>query len=143
MQLLVWAREQEQVDNRIKILIVEPDASMSLLLRDTLEMEGYMVDVAHSSNEAWQLINNWRPELILLEVDISSDGLDGWELTKKVKQDPNLAGIWLVMTTKNPDHHTALDCGADLYLPKPFELQFLFSEIRYLLRARIRSGVLL
>ncbi|MBI3591858.1 MAG: response regulator [Candidatus Melainabacteria bacterium] len=142
-RLRLVASEHEQIDNRIKILVVEPDASMSLLLRDTLEMEGYMVDVAHSSSEAWQLINNWRPELILLEVDISSDGFNGWELTKKVKQDPNLAGIWLVMTTKNPDHHTALDCGADLYLPKPFELQFLFSEIRYLLRARIRSGVLL
>ena len=131
------------LDNRIKILVVEPDASMSLLLRDTLELEGYMVEVANSAHEAWQLINTWRPELILLETEITSGDLDGWALTRKVKQEPDLAGIWMVMTTKNSDHSKALECGADLYLPKPFELQFLFSEIRYLLRARIKSGVML
>ena len=142
-RLRLATNEPGHSDNRIKILVVEPDASMSLLLRDTLEMEGYVVDVAHSSDEAWTLINNWRPELILLEADINSDGFNGWELARKVKQDLLLAGIWLVMTTKSPDHNKALESGADLYLPKPFELQFLFSEIRYLLRARVRSGVLL
>ena len=130
-------------EKRIKILVVEPDASMSLLLSDTLEMEGYVVDVAHSTSEAWHLINSWRPELILLETDIVPDPIDGWELTKKIKQNAELAGIWLVMTTKSPDHYKALECGADLYLPKPYELQVLFSEIRYLLRARIRSSILL
>jgi len=142
-RLRLATSESGHKDNRIKILVVEPDASMSLLLRDTLEMEGYVVDVAHSANEAWSMISNWRPELILLEADVDSTGFDGWELTKKVKQTAELAGIWLVMTTKNSDHNKALECGADLYLPKPFELQFLFSEIRYLLRARIKSGVLL
>ena len=142
-RLRLVANESAHAENRIKILVVESDASMSLLLRDTLEMEGYFVDTAHSFNEAWNMINNWLPELILIETDIVSDGISGWELTKKVKQDPKLAPIWLVVTTKNPDHVTALESGADLYLPKPFELQFLFSEIRYLLRARVRSGVLL
>ena len=130
-------------DKRIKILVVEPDASLSLLLKDTLELEGYFVDVAHTSEEAWSLINTWRPELVLLEVDVSSGMLSGWDLACKLKQDPKLAGIWLVMATKNPDHSKALDCGTDLYLPKPFELQVLFSEVRYLLRARLRSRVLL
>src|SRR3989338_6992363 len=116
---------------------------MSLLLKDTLEIEGYFVDVAHSTHEAWSLINNWRPELILLEVDVSSDGFDGLELTSKIKQMPELAETWIIMTTKNPDHNKALESGADLYLPKPYELQVLFSEVRYLLRARIKSGVLL
>ena len=142
-RLRLVANELAHAENRIKILVVESDASMSLLLRDTLEMEGYFVDTAHSFNEAWNMINSWLPELILIETDIVSDGISGWELTKKVKQDPKLAPIWLVVTTKNPDHVTALESGADLYLPKPFELQFLFSEIRYLLRARVRSGVLL
>ena len=130
-------------DKRIKILVVEPDASLALLLKDTLEMEGYHIEVAHSTQEAWNLINSWRPELILLEVDVGKDELNGWELTQKLKQVPELAGIWIIMATKNPDHDKALDCGADLYLPKPFELQVLFSEVKYLLRARIRSKVLL
>lgn len=140
-RLRLSAGESSGSDNRIKILVVEPDASMSLLLRDTLEMEGYIVDVAHDLHEAWQLINNWYPELILLEIDIDSNGMDGWTLARKIKQDPKLAWMWIVMTTKNSDHNKALESGADLYLPKPFELQFLFSEIRYLLRARVRSGV--
>ena len=130
-------------EKRIKVLVIEPDASMSLLLKDTLEMEGYFVDVAHSTPEAWDMINSWHPELILLEVDVVSDGFDGWGLTRKIKQIPELAGTWIIMTTKNPDHNKALESGADLYLPKPYELQVLFSEVRYLLRTRIKSGVLL
>ena len=136
-------KEIGEQEKRIRILVVESDASMSLLLRDTLEMEGYFVDIAHSTSEAWHLITNWRPELVLLETDVISNEFDGWELTKKIKQNAELAGIWLVMITKNSDHNKALECGADLYLPKPFELQVLFSEIRYLLRARIRSSILL
>ncbi len=131
------------VEKRVKILVVEPDASMSLLLSDTLEMEGYVVEVAHSTAEAWHLINTWRPELILLETDVTPVEFNGWELTNKIKQNPELAGIWLIMTTKNSDHNKALESGADLYLPKPFELQVLFSEIKYLLRTRLRSNVLL
>ena len=142
-RLRLTADEPSVKEKRIKVLVIEPDASMSLLLKDTLEMEGYFVDVAHSTHEAWSLINNWRPELILLEVDVSSDGFDGWELTSKIKQMPELAETWIIMTTKNPDHNKALESGADLYLPKPYELQVLFSEVRYLLRARIKSGVLL
>ncbi|MBI2996026.1 MAG: response regulator [Candidatus Melainabacteria bacterium] len=135
--------EQIQTEKRIKILVIEPDASMSLLLRDTLELEGYVVEVAHSTNEAWYLINNWRPELILLETEIVSSDTSGWDLARKIKQDPNLASIWLVMSTKSSDYSKALECGCDLYLPKPYELQVLFSEIRYLLRARIKSSVLI
>src|SRR3989338_10771445 len=142
-RLRLAANETVKKDNRIKILVVEPDASMSLLLKDTLEMEGYFVEVSHSAHEAWTLTNKWQPELILLETDMPYGEFDGWELTSKVKQNPQLARIWIIMTTKNSDHTRALECGADLYLPKPYELQVLFSEIRYLLRARIRSKVLL
>lgn len=142
-RLRLATADASQADKRIKILVVEPDASMSLLLRDTLEMEGYAVEVSHSPKEAWGLMQSWRPELILLECEAETDNFDGWDLSKKIKHDPFLAGIWLVMSTKNPDHAKALDCGADLYLPKPYELHILFSEIRYLLRARIRSKILL
>jgi len=142
-RLRLAANEPAQAEKRIKILVIEPDASMSLLLRDTLEMEGYSVEASHSPQEAWSLILSWHPELILLETDFSVNDFDGWELSKKLKQDPNLSHTWLVMTTKNSDHRRALESGADLYLPKPYELQVLFSEIRYLLRARIRSKVLL
>lgn len=142
-RLRLSTSESSHLEKRIKILVVEPDASMSLLLRDTLEMEGYSIEIAHTTNEAWGLVNSSRPELILLETDLFSDELNGFELTKKIKQNPDLAGIWLIMTTKNSDHLMALESGADLYLPKPYELQVLFSEIRYLLRTRIRSNILL
>lgn len=143
-RLRLVASEVDEKEKRIKILVIEQDASISLLLRDTLEMEGYYVELAHSTKEAWAITNSIQPELILIESDIPSEGfLDGWQLAKKIKQDPVLAKTWLVMTTKNPDHDKALEHGADLYLPKPFELQILFSEIRYLLRARIKSAIML
>jgi diguanylate cyclase (GGDEF)-like protein len=142
-RLRLATSEMSQIEKRIKILVIEPDASMSLLLRDTLEMEGYFVETAHGTHEAWHMITTWYPELILLETEVGDGDFDGWELTRKIKQSPEFAPIWLVMTTKNSDHLKALEAGADLYLPKPFELQVLFSEIRYLLRARLRSSILL
>ena len=84
-----------QKEKRIKILIVEPDAYMALLLRDTLEMKDYFVDVAHTADEAWHLVNNWRPELILLEAEVNSLDLDGWELTKKLNKIQILQGFGL------------------------------------------------
>lgn len=136
------SREVPNLDKRVRILVVEPDASMSLLLRDTLEMEGYAVEITHEPKEAWEYIKEWRPELILMETEFS-DEFDGWALSTKIKQEPELAGIWLVMTTKNPDPSKALDAGADLYFPKPYDLHNLFPEIRYLLRTRIRSKIVL
>lgn len=131
-----------ETDKKIKILVIEPDASMSLLLRDTLELENYTVETAHTPKEAWEIIEHWIPELILMESDFSStDFMDGFALTTKIKQEPTLSGIWIIVSTKNPDHTKILESGADLYLPKPFELQILFSEIRYLLRTRIRSKI--
>src|SRR3989338_7480239 len=87
-RLRLTADEPSVKEKRIKVLVIEPDASMSLLLKDTLEMEGYFVDVAHSTHEAWNMLNGWKPELILLEVDVSSEGFNGWELTRKIKQVP-------------------------------------------------------
>src|SRR3989338_1252688 len=52
-RLRLSTKEMSPSDNRIKILVIEPDASMSLLLKDTLEIEGYVVDVAQSAYEAW------------------------------------------------------------------------------------------
>ena len=55
-----------------------------------------------------------------------------------VKGDKELSNIWVVMVTSHPDQSLALESGADLYLPKPFDMPSLLSEVNLLLRSRHR-----
>jgi DNA-binding response OmpR family regulator len=62
--------------------------------------------------------------------------MDGWGLCRVVKEDKQLSNIWVVMVTSHPDQSLALESGADLYLPKPFDMPMLLSEVKLLLRSR-------
>lgn len=117
-----------------RILVVEPDGAMALLLQDTLSLEGYVVQVTSSADDALELArHDPHPDLILLESNLA-DKMDGWSLCKTLKEDDRLRSIWLVMATAHPDQSRALESGADLYLPKPFDMPSLLNEISQLLK---------
>ncbi|MCA9800428.1 MAG: response regulator [Cyanobacteria bacterium HKST-UBA02] len=117
-----------------RILVVEPDGAMACLLQETLSLEGYVVEVTSSADDALEMAKFERPDLILLESNLSDRQMDGWKLCKKLKEDEKLSKIWVVMATSHPDQSRALEAGADLYLPKPFDMPSLLSELSLLLR---------
>lgn len=117
-----------------RILVVEPDGAMACLLQETLSLEGYVVEVTSSADDALEMARFERPDLILLESNLSDRQMDGWKLCKKLKEDEKLSKIWVVMATSHPDQSRALEAGADLYLPKPFDMPSLLSELSLLLR---------
>lgn len=118
-----------------RILVVEPDGAMACLLQETLSLEGYFVQVTNSADEAFELINNeFRPDLILMESNLAGRKMDGWKLCRSLKEDEHLREICLVMVTSHPDQSLALEAGADLYLPKPFDMAILLNEVSLLLR---------
>lgn len=118
-----------------RILVVEPDGAMALLLQETLSLEGYTVQVTSSADDALELAKHTpHPDLILLESNLVDREMDGWSLCRRLKEDIELRGIWLVMATSHPDQVAALEAGADLYLPKPFDMPSLLTEISQLLK---------
>jgi DNA-binding response OmpR family regulator len=96
------------------------------------------VEVTNSADDALSLARDLQPDLILLESNLSDRRMDGWGLCRFVKEDKDLSNIWVVMVTSHPDQSLALESGADLYLPKPFDMPMLLSEVNLLLRSRHR-----
>jgi DNA-binding response OmpR family regulator len=112
---------------------------MACLLQETLSLEGYSVEVTSSADDALEIARERHPDLVLLESHLSDRQMDGWELCRVLKEDRELCNIWIVMATSHPDQSAALEAGADLYLPKPFDMPALLSEVSYLLRSGISA----
>ncbi len=129
-------KQQKSDQPRSRILVVEPDGAMACLLQEILSLEGYNVEVTNSADDALSLARDTHPDLILLESTLSDRRMDGWGLCRIVKEDKQLSNIWVVMVTSHPDQSLALESGADLYLPKPFDMPMLLSEVSLLLRSR-------
>jgi CheY-like chemotaxis protein len=103
------------------VLIADDERSIRLLVRATIESDAYTIAEASNGDQAWQLIKELRPDLVLL--DVHMPGLSGLEVTRAVRGDPSLAGTSVILLTANvaqADVEAGLAAGAALYLTKPF-----------------------
>ncbi len=131
---LPYNKENESESKTFRILVIEPDGAMACLLQERLSLEGYFVQVTNSANEACELVHGETPpDLILMESTLPDRQMDGWKLCRYLKDDEKLRHICLVMVTSHPDQSLALEAGADLYLPKPFDMTILLNEVNLLL----------
>jgi len=136
---MVSSRISRKEAHLSRILVVEPDGAMACLLQENLALEGYAVQVTSSAADALKMAKTEpHPDLILLESELVDRKMDGWELCRALKTDQEMRSIWVVMATANPDQARALEVGADLYLPKPFDMPSLLSEVSLLLKLRCR-----
>ncbi|MCX5770170.1 MAG: ATP-binding protein [Candidatus Hydrogenedentes bacterium] len=104
-----------------KILCVDDDPEILVFLSRCLEAEGYNIDQCSSGQEALQAVATLKYGLVLL--DIAMPGLDGWEVCRRIKLDPTLAGIRVYFLTAKPIDRTkkrVQEVGADGYFLKPF-----------------------
>ena len=120
-------------DYNNKILILEPDEALYYLLKTTGEMQGYQVASAQDYDIAMNLVKTFAPALIVLDAG-EVDTLKGLELCRKLKKDEKYKGIKIVLSTIVHDKKMALNAGADLYLPKPYELLGIFGWIERLVK---------
>ncbi|MBM4067112.1 MAG: response regulator [Planctomycetes bacterium] len=118
-----------------KILVVDDEQDLVKLIRYHLEKEGYKVISAYNGEDALFLSRKERPELILL--DLMLPGIDGLEVCKKLKSDPEMAAIAIVMLTakgEEVDITVGLKLGADDYVTKPFSPKELVARVQAVLR---------
>lgn len=120
------------------ILIVEDSPVEAELLRRTLTRAGYAVTVAHDGAEGLRTARGHRPALVMS--DINMPEMDGYQLCHAIKYDEELWNIPLILLTvlsEPEDIISAINCGADAYIVKPFAEKNLLSRIRSLLNAPI------
>lgn len=120
-------------DYNNKILIVEPDEALNYLLKTTGEMQGYEVSATQDYGSAFSLIKSLNPAVIVLDAG-DSDKLEGIEICKKIKKSCDLKNTKVILSTIVHDKKMVLNAGADLYLPKPYELLGVFNWLENLVR---------
>ena len=123
-----------------KILVVDDEEDILELLRFNLMREGYQVICAGTGEEALNLTQKNAPDLIVL--DLMLPGIDGLEVTRWLKNDPNVQDTPIVMLTakgEEADVVTGLELGADDYVTKPFSPRVLVARVRAVLRRKAKT----
>ncbi len=118
----------------LTILVVDDDLGTRLSISDYLELSGYTVVSAENGQEAVQLVEKYKPHLIV--TDIAMPAMDGYELVKRIRARPAfrlLPVIFLTARTATQERIRGYQLGCDNYLAKPFELDELGVVIRSLL----------
>jgi two-component system, OmpR family, response regulator MprA len=118
----------------MRILVVDDDSQIVSVLRRGLAFEGYTVDTAENGDKALAIALQTPPDLVVL--DIMMPGLDGIEVTKRLRQGGDVPVLLLTAKGTVSDKIAGLDAGADDYLVKPFALDELLARVRALLRRR-------
>ncbi|MCP4780321.1 MAG: phosphate regulon transcriptional regulatory protein PhoB [Hyphomicrobium sp.] len=118
-----------------KVLVVEDEAPLAEILRYNLESEGFRVAHAESGEEALILLDEERPDLVVL--DWMLPGVSGIELCRRLRSMTNSRSIPIIMLTargEESDRIRGLSTGADDYVTKPFSLPELMARVKAILR---------
>ena len=104
-----------------EILIVDDEPNVVVPIQFLMEQEGYRVMIAERGEDALDLIYQYKPDLVLL--DIMLPGIDGYEVCEIVRLNPNFRKVKIIfLTAKGREEEIAkgLALGADAYITKPF-----------------------
>ncbi|MCX7703502.1 MAG: response regulator transcription factor [Planctomycetota bacterium] len=119
----------------VKVLVVEDELSILMGMKDNLQMEGYEVATATDGQKALELVERFKPDLIIL--DIMLPKVDGFEICRRVREQKSQAGIIIVSVKKSAsDKVYGLELGADDYITKPFSLVEFLARVKAVLRRR-------
>jgi two-component system response regulator MprA len=116
----------------MNILVVDDDPEIVSFIKRGLIYEGYSVDTAVDGTEALTKARDKEPDLVIL--DIMMPGIDGVEVSKRLRQAGDVPILMLTAKGTVSDRVDGLDSGADDYLVKPFAFDELIARVKALLR---------
>ena len=122
-------------DGRQHVLIIEDEPNIASFARMYLEAAGFRVSTADRGDEGLTMAERDRPALVVL--DLMLPGMDGYEVTKRLRGDGRGQGPPIIMLTARDDavdKVVGLELGADDYITKPFNPREVVARVRALLR---------
>lgn len=125
-----------------RILIVEDNSDIRRLIKWSLEPDDYEVHEVSNGDMAMTQIRQLQPDLVLLDVMMPGE-LDGFDVCQKIREDPQLAGVHVIMLTARAqakDRAEGERSGADDYLVKPFKPVELMDAVKRALSRPSRSA---
>jgi two-component system KDP operon response regulator KdpE len=120
------------METRKRILVVDDEAEITLVLRSGLSKHGYDVRVANEGEAALELFRAWAPDLVV--TDLSMPHMNGLMLCKQLRAVSSVPIIVLSVKNDEVAKVEALDLGADDYVTKPFGMGELLARVRATLR---------
>ncbi len=121
------------------ILVIEDDPGAVRLLRTYLEGEGYEVEVAANGEDGMAAAHRRTPDAIIL--DVLLPGIDGWEVLRRLKADPALRDLPVVVVTVVDERNVAMSLGAVDYFLKPVNPAALLARLgQYTFTTKVKQG---
>ena len=117
------------------VLVVEDSPTQREMIADLLKGSGLVVKIAHDGMEALEQVQTFRPDIVVL--DIVMPKMNGYEVCRRLKTDPKLQGVPVVMCSSKGeefDRYWGMKQGADAYIVKPFQPKELVGTVKQLLR---------
>jgi two-component system, OmpR family, response regulator MprA len=121
-----------------RVLVVEDDEEIALVLQRSLRLEGYEVRIAGDGEAALDQSAAFNPDVVILDLGLPK--LDGIEVARRLRSADDVPILMLTARDALESRVEGLDSGADDYLVKPFERQELLARLRALLRRRPPRG---
>ena len=121
----------------VKILIAEDSPTQSARLQHILELQAYEIYVAMNGRQALEMARQFRPAMIISDVVMPE--MDGYELARRIKDDPDLCHTPMILVTSLSDPKDVirgLESGADNFILKPYDEHYLLGRVRYVLANR-------
>jgi DNA-binding response OmpR family regulator len=125
--------------NGSRILVVDDDEAVRMLVRELLERTGAIVREAVNGREALRVLYDARPDLIVL--DVSMPDMDGWQALERIRDMTEVPVLMLTARSGEMEKVRGLQAGADDYVLKPFGRQEFLARVGALLRRARRNGV--
>lgn len=122
--------------DKIQVLLVEDERTLAMIIKDTLEAQGFSITIAGDGEEGLRCFEEHRPDIVV--ADVMMPRMDGFEMVRRIrKQDRFVPVLFLTARTAVNDVVEGFHTGGDDYLKKPFGMQELIVRINALVaRAR-------
>ena len=117
--------------NKIKVLLVEDETSLAMILSDTLEPQGFEMRTAHDGEEGLRMFAEQKPDVLV--ADVMMPKMDGFEMVRRIrKTDSRTPVLFLTARSAVNDVVEGFELGGNDYLKKPFAIQELIVRIKSL-----------
>lgn len=117
---------------KIHVLLVEDERTLSMIIKDTLEEQDFLISTAYNGEEGLRMFHTEHPEIVV--ADVMMPRMDGFEMVRRIRQtDRTTPVLFLTARSGINDVVEGFELGANDYLKKPFSMQELIIRIKALL----------